>query len=195
MSSRHARVGADEVATAKADTGPAPALWVEQARALRGWIEQARKRSATLDATFETIERDSHIGGGILAGALSYRLFVFVLPLAFFIVSGLGLLASAVGIEPHVISNSVGLAGVVTKQVASTSKGASSWWVALSSFFVLVYATRVLAPGRRDCSLAGMGGLGGLGQDAPPLTRSLRRGAHGPTCTRAGVAPSTTRPR
>ena len=120
------------------------ALWVEQAQALRGWIEQARKRSATLDATFETIERDSHIGGGILAGALSYRLFVFVLPLAFFIVSGLGLLASAVGIEPHVISNSVGLAGVVTKQVASTSKGASSWWVALSSFFVLVYATRVL---------------------------------------------------
>ena len=120
------------------------ALWVEQAHALRGWIEQARKRSAALDATFEAIERDSHIGGGILAGALSYRLFVFVLPLAFFIVSGLGLLASAVGVEPHVISNSVGLAGVVTKQVASTSKGASSWWVALTSFFVLLYATRVL---------------------------------------------------
>jgi uncharacterized BrkB/YihY/UPF0761 family membrane protein len=120
------------------------ALWVEQARALRGWIEQARKRSAALDATFETIERDSHLGGGMLAGALSYRLFVFVLPLAFFIVSGLGLLASVLGIEPHVISNSVGLAGVVTKQVASTSRGASSWWVALSSFFVLLYATRVL---------------------------------------------------
>ena len=120
------------------------ALWVEQAHALRGWIEQARKRSAALDAMFEAIERDSHIGGGILAGALSYRLFVFVLPLAFFIVSGLGLLASAVGVEPHVISNSVGLAGVVTKQVASTSKGASSWWVALTSFFVLLYATRVL---------------------------------------------------
>ncbi|MGZ4363114.1 MAG: YhjD/YihY/BrkB family envelope integrity protein [Gaiellaceae bacterium] len=119
-------------------------LWAEQAHALRGRIEHARERSATLDATFETIERDSHIGGGMLAGALSYRLFLFVLPLAFFIVSGLGLLASAVGIEPDVISNSVGLAGVVTKQVASTSKGTSSWWVALSSFFVLVYATRVL---------------------------------------------------
>jgi uncharacterized BrkB/YihY/UPF0761 family membrane protein len=120
------------------------ALWVEQVHALRGWVEQARERSAALDATFETIERDSHIGGGMLAGALSYRLFLFVLPLAFFIVSGLGLLASAVGIEPDVISNSVGLAGVVTKQVAGTSKGSSSWWVALSSFFVLVYATRVL---------------------------------------------------
>lgn len=119
-------------------------LWVEHARALSGWIEEARGRSAALDAIFETIERDSNVGGNMLAGALSYRLFVFSLPAAFFAVSGLGLLASAVGIEPHLISNSVGLGGVVTKQIASTSKGGSSWWVALSSFFVLVYATRVL---------------------------------------------------
>ena len=55
-------------------------LWAEQARALRGWIEEARRRSAALDATFETIERDSEVGGNMLAGALSYRLFVFSLP-------------------------------------------------------------------------------------------------------------------
>ena len=80
----------------------------------------------------------------MLAGALSYRLFVFALPLAFFVVSGLGLLASAVGIEPHVMADSVGLAGLVTQQVASTAEGASSWWVALTSLFALLYATRVL---------------------------------------------------
>ncbi len=118
--------------------------WVEHAHALRAWVEQVRRRSAAIDATFETIERDSDMGGGILAGALSYRLFVFALPFAFFVVSGLGLLASALGLEPQVISNSVGLAGVVTKQVESTAKGASNWWVALTSFIVLVYATRVL---------------------------------------------------
>lgn len=118
--------------------------WAEHAHALRGWIEAARGRSVALDATFETIERDSHVGGGMLAGALSYRLFVFALPLAFFVVSGLGLLASAVGIEPHVMADSVGLAGLVTKQVASTAEGASSWWVALTSLFALIYATRVL---------------------------------------------------
>ena len=119
-------------------------LWAEQARALKGWIEAARRRSAALDATFETIERDSEIGGSMLSGALSYRLFVFALPLAFFVVSGLGLLASALGIETQAITSSVGLAGVVTKQVASSATGSSSWWVALTSFFVLVYATRVL---------------------------------------------------
>lgn len=119
-------------------------LWAQQARALQGWIGEARRRSAALDATFETIERDSDVGGNMLAGALAYRLFVFSLPAAFFAVSGLGLLASTVGIEPHLISNSVGLGGVVTQQVASTGEGGSSWWIALSSFFVLVYATRVL---------------------------------------------------
>ena len=118
-------------------------LWAEQARALKGWIEAARRRSAALDATFETIERDSEIGGSMLSGALSYRLFVFALPLAFFVVSGLGLLASALGIETQAITSSVGLAGVVTKQVASSASGSSSWWVVLTSFFVLVYATRV----------------------------------------------------
>jgi uncharacterized BrkB/YihY/UPF0761 family membrane protein len=118
--------------------------WAERARGLRRWIEAARRRWAIVDATFEAIERDSEIGGVILAGALSYRLFVFALPLAFFLVSGLGLLASALGKEPNLIVNSVGFAGVITKQIESASKGSSNWWVALSSFFVLAYATRVL---------------------------------------------------
>ena len=119
-------------------------LWAEHARALKGWIEQARRRSPALDATFDTIERDSDVGGNMLAGALSYRLFVFSLPAAYFAVAGLGLLASALGIQAHLISNSVGLSGIVTNQVANTAKAASNWWIALSSFFVLVYATRVL---------------------------------------------------
>jgi membrane protein len=118
--------------------------WAERAQALKKWVAEARGRSAALDATFETIERDSRIGGGILAGALSYRLFVFALPLAFFLVAGLGLLAETLGVEPNVVVNSVGFAGTVTKQVESSAKEASNWWVALTSFFVLVYVTRVL---------------------------------------------------
>jgi uncharacterized BrkB/YihY/UPF0761 family membrane protein len=118
--------------------------WVEQAKALRGWVQEARGRWAALDATFETIERDSRIGGGMLAGALSYRLFVFALPLAFFLVAGLGLLAEALGVQANVVVNSVGFAGTVTKQVESSATEASNWWVALTSFFVLVYVTRVL---------------------------------------------------
>ena len=118
--------------------------WVERAHALRRSVEAARGVSPALDATFETIERDSRIGGGMLAGALSYRLFVFSLPLAFFIVSGFGLIGQALGVESNVVANSAGLGGTVTKQVESASSGGSNWWVALTSFLVLVYATRVL---------------------------------------------------
>ncbi len=116
---------------------------VERVRAVRRWIEGERRRHASLDATLETIERDSEIGGGMLAGALSYRLFVFALPLAFFVVSGLGLVAKAVGRDPNLLAGSVGLAGVITKQVAGAGQS-SNWWIVLSSFVVLVYATRVL---------------------------------------------------
>ena len=118
--------------------------WVEHAHALRAGVERARQRSQTIDAAFETIERDSEIGGGILAGALSYRLFVFALPLAFFVVSGLGLLANALGVDAERILDSVGFVGVVAKQVEAASSGSSSWWATLTSFLVLVYAARVL---------------------------------------------------
>jgi uncharacterized BrkB/YihY/UPF0761 family membrane protein len=118
--------------------------WAEHAQALKAATATARRRSPLVDAAFETIERDSDRGGAMLAGALSYRLFVFALPLAFFLVSGAGVLASVFGIEPNVIPNSVGFAGVITKQIASASSGSSNWWVALSSLVVLAYATRVL---------------------------------------------------
>jgi len=117
---------------------------VEQARALKGWVEEARGRSPALDATFETVERDSRIGGVILAGALCYRLFVFALPLSFLLVSGLGLLAKALGTNADAMMNSVGLAGKVAKEVEPTATGASNWWVALTAFFALVYVTRSL---------------------------------------------------
>ena len=36
------------------------------------------------------VERDSEVGGGIIAGALAYRLFIWLLPLALVAVAGLG---------------------------------------------------------------------------------------------------------
>jgi uncharacterized BrkB/YihY/UPF0761 family membrane protein len=109
-----------------------------------GGIAGARRRSRIIDATFETIERDSDFGGAILAGALAYRLFIFALPLAFFLVAGAGILSEVFGIEPSVIPNSVGFAGVITRQVAAASNPATNWWVALSSLVVLAYSMRVL---------------------------------------------------
>jgi membrane protein len=118
--------------------------WLERARGLRTATAALRERSAAVDTAFETIERDSDIGGAILAGALAYRLFVFALPLSFFLVSASGLLSRVFGVDAGALPRSVGLAGVVTKQVAAAAGSPSNWWIALSSLAVLAYATRVL---------------------------------------------------
>jgi len=114
---------------------------------IRHRIEQARERSKVVDVGFTAIERDSEIGGGLLAGALAYRLFLFALPLGFFLVSTLGLVAEALGRDPQEVGEDAGLAGLVTKQVATAAGGSSNLWVALSSFFLLVYVTRDLYRG------------------------------------------------
>ena len=120
------------------------ALAPRRVRELRGQIERARVHSGPLDAALATIARDSEIGGPILAGAVAYRLFVFALPLGFFLISGLGVLARVLGVDPQAAANTVGLAGLVTRQVAGDADNSSSWWVALTSFLVLAYVTRVL---------------------------------------------------
>ena len=76
------------------------ARWTERARILRTSVESARADHASVDLGFSLVERDSAIGGGLLAGALAYRLFVLLLPTALLFVSGLGLYADTVDKSP-----------------------------------------------------------------------------------------------
>ena len=119
-------------------------LLIDRSRAMRGRLEAARSHSRALDVSFDVIERDSDIGGGILGGALAYRLFVFFLPLAFLLVASLGLLSNWFDVSPEQIGKDVGVVSLVTKEIAASSQTASSWWVALVSAGVLVYVTTVL---------------------------------------------------
>jgi uncharacterized BrkB/YihY/UPF0761 family membrane protein len=112
--------------------------------AVRARLEPARSRLPLLDALLDEIEHEIDVGGGILAGALAYRLFLFFLPLAFFLVSALGLAADALDTAPRTIGKDVGLVGLVTNEVAATAERGSGVWVALGSLVVLAYATRVL---------------------------------------------------
>jgi uncharacterized BrkB/YihY/UPF0761 family membrane protein len=119
-------------------------LLLGRSRVLRARLEAARSRSRTLDASFEVVERDSDIGGGILAGALAYRLFLFFLPLAFLLVAALGLASRWFHISPQEIGKDLGVVGLVTKEVAVSSRSGSGWWVALIAAVALVYVTRIL---------------------------------------------------
>lgn len=117
------------------------ARWLERARILRARIEASRARHAYVDVGFDVVERDSSIGGGLLAGALAYRLFVLLLPTALLFVSGLGLYAGTVDKSTSTVAKEAGLHGLIASEVASAAAGRARWIVFLVMIPAVLYAT------------------------------------------------------
>jgi uncharacterized BrkB/YihY/UPF0761 family membrane protein len=120
------------------------ARWLEHGRRLGARAEAARGGHATVDFGFRLVERDASIGGGLLAGALAYRLFVLLLPTALLFVSGLGLYADAADKSTSEAAREAGLHGLIASQVASTSSSNARWLVFVLMVPALLYATATL---------------------------------------------------
>jgi membrane protein len=120
------------------------ARWLEHGRRLGASAEAARSRHTTVDFGFRLFERDASIGGGLLAGALAYRLFVLLLPTALLFVSGLGLYADAADKSTSEAASEAGLHGLIASQVASASSSNARWLVFLLIVPVVLYATATL---------------------------------------------------
>jgi membrane protein len=114
--------------------------WSERARILRTHVQAARADHASIDFGFDLVERDSAIGGGLLAGALAYRLFVFLLPTALLLVSGIGLYAGTVEKSPRTVASEAGLHGLIASEVASAASGRHRGAVFLLILPAAVYA-------------------------------------------------------
>src|SRR5205085_10366290 len=114
--------------------------WAERARILRTRIDSARADHPSVDLGFSLVERDSAIGGGLLAGALAYRLFVLLLPTALLFVSGLGLYADTVDKSPARVAKDAGLHGLIASQVASTASSSTRWIVFIVMIPAVPYA-------------------------------------------------------
>jgi uncharacterized BrkB/YihY/UPF0761 family membrane protein len=112
----------------------------ERVRILREQIDEARARHPSVDIGLAAVERDSEIGGGLLAGALAYRLFVFLLPFAVFLVVGLGVYADATDQDTAEVANDLGLTRIVAREIASAASDSARWWVLVASVPVLAYA-------------------------------------------------------
>jgi membrane protein len=120
------------------------ARWIERARLLHRRVETSRAEHRSLDLGFSLVERDSSIGGGLLAGALAYRLFVLLLPTALLLVSGLGLYAGSVDKSPRTVTREAGLHGLIASQVASAASGRHRAVVFLVMLPAVLYATVAL---------------------------------------------------
>ena len=117
-----------------------------QARAARiqERAETERGRHGSVDAIYEIADRDAEVGGTIIAGALAYRLFIWLLPLALVFVAGFGVAASQASDSPQKAARSLGLAGIVSGSVAGAANSSARWYALLIGIPILLWATRTL---------------------------------------------------
>ena len=104
--------------------------------------DEQRRDHRSVDAAFEMVDRDGDIGGGIIAGALAYRLFIWLLPLALVAVAGLGIAADAANESPQEAADSAGLGGLVSSSIQTTATSSGRWYALLIGIPILVYVTR-----------------------------------------------------
>jgi uncharacterized BrkB/YihY/UPF0761 family membrane protein len=113
-----------------------------EAERLAQRAQDERGRHESVDAVFEMAERDGDVGGGIIAGALAYRLFIWMLPLALVAVAGLGFAAKASHESPEEAAEAVGLDGLITSSIASAANSPNRWYALVIGIPILVWATR-----------------------------------------------------
>ena len=120
------------------------ARWAERGRLLQSRVQAARERHGSVDFGFELAERDSSIGGGLLAGALAYRIFVLLLPTTLLLVTGLGLYADSVGKSTTTVTREAGVHGLIGSQVAEAASGRHRALVFLLMIPAVAYALATL---------------------------------------------------
>ena len=105
--------------------------------------EAMRAEHGSVDAAYLIADRDSEVGGGLMASALAYRIFIWLLPFSLVVVAGIGIAAST-SETPESAAKSLGLQGVVASSVAQASRGSSRWYALLIGIPILLWATRAL---------------------------------------------------
>ena len=100
--------------------------------------EAARTTNVWVDRAFEAAEHDVRSGGGILACALAFRIFLFLIPYVYIIVSSAGLAATASGTDPEKLARKAGIAGLAANTIKATTTGSTTTRVA--TFAVALFA-------------------------------------------------------
>lgn len=117
---------------------------VARATGLAERARSERARHESVDVLFEMVDRDVEAGGGIIAGALAYRFFLWFLPLALVSVAGLGFASEAASESPEETARRLGISGLVSSSVAHAAEGPGRWYALLIGVPILLYLTRSL---------------------------------------------------
>ena len=112
----------------------------------REQLEAKRSGSTRIDAGFRWIQLQNEAGGPLLAGALAFRIFLFLLPLVFAAITGLGIGAELGHADARQVARSFGMAGLAATavQASESASTATRWWTFALAVFALILAARNL---------------------------------------------------
>jgi uncharacterized BrkB/YihY/UPF0761 family membrane protein len=79
-----------------------------------------------VDAGFLVQELDARVGGGILAGALAFRIFLFMVPYVYVVFTVLGAISRALGQDPALLARNAGITGILASAVVKVEQQ-SAW--------------------------------------------------------------------
>jgi len=107
-------------------------------------FERERKRRTWVEICWQAWLRMRQRGGPLLSGGLAYRLFLFMLPAALFVVAVLGMFADLSGETADQAAHDLGMGAALAATVnqAVSQSDASNWWLALLGLVLMLWAAR-----------------------------------------------------
>jgi uncharacterized BrkB/YihY/UPF0761 family membrane protein len=123
-----------------------PAAMKAMAEDARQRLEAQRPRHWLLDAGFRSVQLLTESGAGMLAGAIAFRFFMFLVPAVFVLVMGLGVGADLADASVEDVAKQAGIAGVAAQAISSGAHASSTaQWVTLGiAVFALLAGARNL---------------------------------------------------
>jgi uncharacterized BrkB/YihY/UPF0761 family membrane protein len=111
-----------------------------RAETVRMQFEDRRDRNRGVNIAFTAYEHDRDAGGSLLAGAIAYRMFLWILPLALVVVGGLGFLSADSADYPSKAVRDVGITSIPAQSVNEAAKSSTrGWWLLVVIGIVLLY--------------------------------------------------------
>ena len=131
-------------------------------RRARQEFARAQEQHSTVRLAVQAFENDRARAGGLLAGGLAYRVFLWQIPLALFLVSAFGIVTQLANEEPSDLARRIGmtaaLAGSIAKAVSASDS--ARWWLLILGAILSVWAGRGVYRGVRLVSELAWGARG-----------------------------------
>jgi len=89
-------------------------------------LQERRQRGGAVATGFDLQGLDAAVGGGILAGAVAFRMFLFLVPFVYVLFTLFGFLARAESQDPTQLAKTVGITGILASAVVNTQE-ISAW--------------------------------------------------------------------